>query len=105
MQQDLNKCLLCGWWSPENLLLQKHRCEVRERRKVPTLRDCSEKRWAGPGGQQEMHMKGQRSHSEHSGTKDEKTQAGAGGSRLILGEEPTFECTKMQGLACGCTHA
>lgn len=77
MQQDLSKCLLCDWWSPENLL-QKHRCEVRERRKVPTLRDRSGQRWAGPGGQQEMQMKGGRSHSKQSGTKDEKTQAGWG---------------------------
>ena len=103
MQQDLNKCLLCGWWSPKNLL-QKHRCEVREQRKVATVRDRLGQWWAGPGGQQEMQMEGRRSHSEQSGTKDEKTQA-EGGSRLIPGEEPIFECTKMQGLACACTHA
>ena len=78
MHQDLNKCLLCGWWSPQNLL-QKHRYEVRERRKVPTLRDRSGQWWAGPGGQQEMQMEGWRSHSEQSGTKDEKTQAGGRG--------------------------
>ena len=103
MQQALNKYLLCDWWGPENLL-QKHRCEVREQRKVQTLRDCSGQRWAGPGGQQEMQMKGERSHSEQSGTKDEKTQAGRG-SRLISGEEPIFECTELQGLACALTHA
>lgn len=51
-----------------------------------------------------MKMKGERSHSEHSGTKDEKTQAGRG-SHLISGEEPIFECTELQGLACALTRA